>query len=722
MKKRKICAFLLQLVIIATCVFCVSADNTVFAEEATDLQISVDKTNCIVTVTNTKNGSVWTTNPLNPQEDQYTTPATINDIRSQLVVTYYDKENKKAVIGSYISSIRRGSFKITEQKNKIRIDYDFSRPHEQFKIPVEYEIKGNSVTATVLVNEIKEYGDVKIGEIAFLPYFMHAQSTDNGYIFIPDGSGALIDLSTVNPASAAYSQRIYGRDGALSYYYDEGSEHDAMLPVFGMYKNGAGVLAVVNGNESAATICAECCGKTSSFSRTYASFIYRVFDTVTISGSDWRYKEYTAAAKVREKKNFAVTYMFLDNGDYVDMALKYREYLKQKGSLNKKLSDSKLLSGAIRAYGTTEIKDSFLGIPYTRTVAATTFNDVSKMLKGLKPSATKRLAVFLEDFDDDSRNNDYPDSADWISETGSDSDYEALVKKYGKNCRFFRTSDVVYEQCTGLLWFYQSGYAQMVSKDYITKNVYSNVTYAQEITDWYALTAKGLINGSKELFEELADMDKKVGIALDNIGTTLYGDYKDGAFVSRDEMLKKMRQVIKNAKKEKLDVAVQGGNAYAIGYSDTYYDYPVTSSDLIISSKSVPFAQIVLHGYANMVSLPLNLQTDPEKLFLNCMEYGMTPSFAVTNMSNKELRRTDYKNLYATQYSYISSDLKTKINKSAKLFDEIGTSLIREHSNDGMLGVTVYENGVTIVVNYSANDADFNGITVAAKDFAVIKQ
>ena len=122
MKKRKICAFLLQLVIIATCVFCVSADNTVFAEEATDLQISVDKTNCIVTVTNTKNGSVWTTNPLNPQEDQYTTPATINDIRSQLVVTYYDKENKKAVIGSYISSIRRGSFKITEQKNKIRID------------------------------------------------------------------------------------------------------------------------------------------------------------------------------------------------------------------------------------------------------------------------------------------------------------------------------------------------------------------------------------------------------------------------------------------------------------------------------------------------------------------------------------------------------------------------------------------------------------------------
>ena len=94
MKKRKICAFLLQLVIIATCVFCVSADNTVFAEEATDLQISVDKINCIVTVTNTKNGSVWTINPLNPQEDQYTTPATINDIRSQLVVTYYDKENK----------------------------------------------------------------------------------------------------------------------------------------------------------------------------------------------------------------------------------------------------------------------------------------------------------------------------------------------------------------------------------------------------------------------------------------------------------------------------------------------------------------------------------------------------------------------------------------------------------------------------------------------------
>ncbi|MBE6727041.1 MAG: hypothetical protein E7562_00155 [Ruminococcaceae bacterium] len=725
MKFKRICAFLLQLVIIASCIFTVNADVTssdaANTSSGSSLELHVDKITCEISVFNKADGRVWTLNPINPVEDEYTTSATINDIRSQLIVSYYDKENKKAVIGSYISSVRRGSFKITESKNKIRIDYDFSRPHEQFSIPVEYSVEDNTLKVTVLINEIKEYGKVKIGEISLLPYFLHAQSSDNGYIFIPDGSGALIDLSTVNSASAAYSQRIYGRDGALSYYYDEGSEHDAMLPVFGINKNGAGVLAVVSGNESAASICAECSGKSSSYSRAYASFIYRVYDTVTISGSDWRYKEYTAQAENYEKKNFAVEYLFLQNNTYVDMALQYREYLKKNGALDKNLTEAKLISGAVKAYGATETKDSFLGIPYTKTVAATTFDDVSKLLSKLKPSSQKRLAVFLEDFDEDSMGNDYPESDSWVSSLGDDDDFEALVKKYGKNCRFFRTSDVIYERCSSFLWFFQSNYAQMVSKDYITKNTYSNVTYAQEVSDWYALNSKKLIDNSKEFFEEIADMDKKVGVALDGMGNTLYGDYNADSFVPREEMLKKFRSVIKNAKKEKLDVAVQGGNAYAIGLVDTYYDYPVTSSNLIISSKSVPFAQIVLHGYANMVSLPLNLQTDSETAFLNCMEYGMAPMFAVTGMSNKQLRRTDYKSLYSTQYSKLLPQISQKINKSADLFHEIGTSCITAHSNDGNLGITVYENGITVVVNYADNEVEYNGLKVASKDFEIIK-
>ncbi len=712
---KKISAFVLQLCIILSCAAVIGAEEAV----TSSLKLTVDKETAIVSVVDEK-GNVWQTNPLDPVEDEYTNAPTLNDIRSQLLVTYYDNENKKAVIGSYVSSVRRSSFEITEKGNKIRIDYDFSRPHEKFKIPVEYKLDGNKLSVSVITDEIKEYGDVKIGEISLLPYFLSATASDNGYIVIPDGSGATIDLKTVNTGVSAYKQRVYGRDSALSYYYDETSEHSASLPLFGMNKNGSGVLAVISGNAAAASVNAECVGISSSMSRTYASFIYRVYDTVTISGSDWRYKEYTAQALNREKENFSVDYIFLSDGDYVDMANNYRKTLIDGGYLKNTMKSEDVISSSIKAYGVTEQKASFLGIPYTETVTATKFSDVEKMLEDLK-GVSGNMAVFLEDFDKDSKNFGYADSTAWVGKTGGKKGFKSLSDKFSENVRFFRTTDVVHEYCDGFLWANQSKYAQMVSKDYITQNVYSNVTFEKLKSNWYALTANQLVKRSSKFFKKTAKYDKDLGIALDYIADTLYADYRESDFTARTDMINYFRKVVKNASKAGLDTAVQGANGYAIGLSQVYYDYPTTSSELIIGSNSIPFAQIVLHGYANMVSSPINLQLDSEKTFLNCIEFGMTPMYAVTAKSNKSLRRTDYKNLYATCYSKISDDLSEKFEKSNEVLSAVGTNLIKEHKNENGIGVTVYDNGVTVVVNYNDSVADFNGKTVEPGSFVLIK-
>ena len=76
------------------------------------LKLSVNKENGIVSVFDSEAGQVWTSNPEEPAEDQYTEAATLNNIKSQLVVTYYDQDNKKAVIGNYIASIKRNTFTV----------------------------------------------------------------------------------------------------------------------------------------------------------------------------------------------------------------------------------------------------------------------------------------------------------------------------------------------------------------------------------------------------------------------------------------------------------------------------------------------------------------------------------------------------------------------------------------------------------------------------------
>ena len=120
----------------------------------------------------------------------------------------------------------------------MRIDYDFSRPNERFIIPVEYILDKSSLKVTVVTGEIEEYGESGIGEISLLPYSLCGEPGEDGYILIPDGSGALIDFSTVNPNASAYKQRVYGRDPAMSYYYDEGTGVDRIMPVFGICCGG----------------------------------------------------------------------------------------------------------------------------------------------------------------------------------------------------------------------------------------------------------------------------------------------------------------------------------------------------------------------------------------------------------------------------------------------------------------------------------------------------
>ena len=56
------------------------------------------------------------------------------------------------------------------------------------------------------------------------------------YMFVPDGSGALINLNN-GCKNAAYSQNIYGIDPVVQSYVVTEYTEDARIPVFGM-KNG----------------------------------------------------------------------------------------------------------------------------------------------------------------------------------------------------------------------------------------------------------------------------------------------------------------------------------------------------------------------------------------------------------------------------------------------------------------------------------------------------
>lgn len=690
---------------------CLSLGSALTVMANDTYKLSVDESTCTVSVLDTQGEVILSTNPTDPVEDEYTAASALNNLCSQLVVTYYDSKNVDSVVGSYLSSIRYNTFKITKSDNKIRIDYDFSRKNERFKIPVEYSLEKGQFKVTVLSDEIEEYGDKRIHKIAVVPYLLRGTADTSGYLLIPDGSGAKIDFSNVNPYATTYSSQIYGRNVGEAQYYEEGNPWQIHMPVFGVDYGEYGILAKVDGNAPAGIIEANCVGSDSSYAHAYATFVYRIFDTVTIAGNDWRYKEYVADSEVTEKEAFSVSYHIVEEGGLIKLAEKCRE-------ISGNLSDSpdKAVTGALYAYGLTTQRAAFLGIPYTKTIEATTFDDISNMLERLSKD-NPSLAVMLQDFDEASVKENYPTGVKWSSAVGGKKAFEKLVSEYDNQHQFYCVQDILYENTGMPLWLRQHKYAKMASNEILARFTYSPVTYAHTKTEWYGLNLTNLKAMAAKALEKA--VTSSCGVALEGVGRELYGDYSRSKGASRVEFQRGLETLLKEQGK-KLPLAVDGGNEYTFGYADLYYNFPVSSSFYNMQTESVPFMQMVYHGSINMVSSAINMTDTPQLEALYCVASGTIPCFAVTGIKNDDLRRSGYKTLFNTCFDTQEETIAAFFARTADYYKDIYNQRIVSYEYENGISITTYEKGITAVVNYTEHAVYYEGNEVAPMDFMIL--
>lgn len=668
--------------------------------------LSLDRETCTVSILDKEGNTVLSTNPADPQEDEFTAPATLNSLRSQLIVSYYSELNVDSTVGSYLSSVKRETFTVTQKgKDCIRIDYDFSRKDEQFVIPVEYRLKDDCFQVRILTDEISEYGTKKVNRISLTPYLLRGTAEDEGYLLIPDGSGATVDFSSVRPDAAMYTAQIYGRNPAEALYYEDGNAKTAMLPVFGADYGDHSILARVDSDAAAGWINARATGSQSGFASAYASFDYRVFDTVSITGTDWQSKDYVAASELVESEDFAVSYYIIPQGGLSALAEKAR----QTSSVDTQ-TPAEALTAVLYAYGATTQRAAFLGIPYTETLTATDFSDISEMLDVLS-GENSRFAVLLQDFDKASLNEDYPDGIDWSNCSGGKSAFKTLRERH-ENTAFYCVQNLLYENCTSLIWANQHRFARMVSRENLARYTYSPVTYAHEKSDDYALELSYLMEQTENALSELDDC----GLALKYFGSELYSDCRDSDGTTRQTYLRAMELLLSESE----NVAVDGGNEYALGGGDLNYNIPVSSSSYAPETASVPFLQMVYHGSTTLVSTAINLTDDPQKELLNCIASGTVPSYAVTQMSNEELRRSGYKDLFGTCFDVQQETLSDVFARTEDYYNAIFDQTIVSYVCEDGVSVTTYANGVRAVVNYNEAPVRYEGRQLDALDFLIV--
>ncbi len=672
--------------------------------------LSFDRASCTVSVLDKAGNVVLSTNPIDPEEDEFTAPATLNNLRSQLIVSYYNDLNVDTTVGSYLSSVKRETFTVTEKSaNHIRVDYDFSRKDEQFIIPVEYRLENDCFRVRILTDEINEYGNKKISRISLMPYLLRGSCEEEGYLLLPDGSGATVEFSSIRPNAATYSAQIYGQNPADALYYLEGSAKTAMLPVFGADYGDHSILARVDSNAAAGWINARAAGSQSSYANAYACFDYRVFDTVSITGSDWQHKDYVAVSELVEKEDFSVSYYLISEGGLNALANKARETAEEKWQ-----TPTEVLTAVLYAYGATTQRTAFLGIPYTETLTATDFSDLSAMLDALSGENT-RIAVLLQDFDKDSLNEDYPDGIRWSSASGGKSAFSDLRATH-ENTAFYCVQNMLYENCTSLIWANQHRFARMVSRENLARYTYSPVTYAHEKSDDYALELSYLMEQTENALEEAADSG--CGVALRYFGTELYGDYRDSEGTTRQTYLRALELLLSTYAAQSL--AVDGGNEYTLGNADLNYNIPVSSSAYALETASVPFLQMVYHGGATLVSTALNMTDDPERELLRCIASGTIPCYSVTQIPNEELRRSGYKDLFGTGFDLQKERISEVLEATEAYYQAIFNQKIVSYVCENGVSVTTYENGVRAVVNETESPVRYEDRQIEALDFLIL--
>ena len=139
----------------------------------------------------------------------------------------------------------------------------------------------------MVYDQTRELVTYPLTSVALLRFFGAADSTEEGYIFVPDGSGALIYLNNGKTNQTLYSEPVYGRDGALPtgerLPYEKKTNH---LPVFGMKRGNQAFLAVIEEGEALAQIRADIARPASRYNVAYVAF-------QTISKSARRLDQFT---------------------------------------------------------------------------------------------------------------------------------------------------------------------------------------------------------------------------------------------------------------------------------------------------------------------------------------------------------------------------------------------------------------------------------------------
>jgi hypothetical protein len=182
--------------------------------------------------------------------------------------------------------------------------------------------------------------------------------------------------------------------------------------------------------------------------------------------------------------------------------------------------------------------------------------------------------------------------------------------------------------------------------------------------------------------------------------------------------MKEMTEKVAGAKQ---NLYFDAENLYMLKYASKIIDIPVSGSQYIYETDSVPFLQMVLRGSVDYYAPYSNLGFYSEASVLKMIEYGAYPSFMVMGADNFTISDTPLENHFSLNYGDWKERIEGVYKEVNEALSKVQGATITDHEvvAEGVYATT-YENGTTIYVNYNSEDyVTEKGVTVPECGFAV---
>ena len=663
-----------------------------------------------------RTGAQWRSNPEDASEDAIAFGQNKTLVQSLLNIDYVNDQSNFYTMNSFQGSVQNNTYTYSYEGNGVTVNWMFG--DSGLEIPCYFGIEGDRFVARILTDQIIQHGSLQVSKVSLLPFFGAGSLEDEGYMVVPDGSGALINFNNQKQAYLSYFQTVYGRDLALNVQSSTLVTQDATMPIFGIRRNSDAMLAVITKGEYQAEVHAEVARKLTSNNSVYSSavFIQSENNTLLPNSND---EEVITMLSPQQMPSpyYEVTYFFLEKeSGYSEMASRYQRYLAEEKGMQTAGESQKDMN--LTFLGGVEVRKTFLGIPYRTVEPLTPYKQLQDTVLALKDATNSSIQISMIKLEKDGNQSKIPTKLTYEGALGGESGYKRMTAAFTEaGIPFYPVYDPVTMSSTG------NGYNTMKVSRNVSRNTSPQYTYLLtsgardgSLSPDY-LISPGYVEDIVDKLLSSAEKKNVVNLGLTGITGKVYSDFRKDS-TSRNQAGDYWESALKKASDSTDKLMAAGAYAYAFPYVDVITDVPVYSSQYDVEDASIPFYEIVMSGYASLYGKPLNLSGNTQEMLLRSIEYGVSPSFLLMTAEGEALLDTDLDYNYSVAYGSWEDEINDILASFRELEGTFGQRITGHRQLSDNLYATTYEDGTVIYVNYGKEAVTAEGTTVPAMGFA----